>query len=298
MASQIGLLVGAGFWGFSADVIGRKLAFNRSLFSCAALVIVDGGMPSYIHFFCVSVRVASPRRVSKDNCDSSVATLPCRCRGGLHYRCHQLLGVPANQPSIDEWLVALMAVWWAVGYMITGFLAWGFMSTYSFTPKATPATCSISDNMGWRYLHFTCGALVLVLSLARLAFVKMVQAPRWQIAQNLDEEIIQTLNNISITAQRPYSPTLETLQAGGVVLHTEKSVWSSLRLKMHFKGLFQTRTLAWSTTFIPSNRFVIGMVSPIFSVFLPFYLKSRGNSLEAALQLRNLERLRHPNKQY
>lgn len=50
MASQIGLLVGAGFWGFSADVIGRKLAFNTSLFSCATLVIVDGGMPSCIYF--------------------------------------------------------------------------------------------------------------------------------------------------------------------------------------------------------------------------------------------------------
>lgn len=118
------------------------------------------------------------------------------------------------------------------------------MSNFSCAPKATLATCSTSDNMSWRYLHFTCGALVLVLASARLAFVKMVQAPRWRIAQNLDEEIIQTLNNISITAQRPHSPTLETLQAGGVVLHTEKSVWSSLRLKMHFKGLFQTRTLA------------------------------------------------------
>jgi hypothetical protein len=130
--------------------------------------------------------------------------------------------------------------------------------------------------MGWRYLHFTCGALVLVLALARLAFVKMVQTPRWLISQNRDEEAIQILNNISTSAQRPHSLTLQQLQAEGVVLHTEKSVWSSLRLKMHFKGLFQTRKLAWSTTLILSNWFVIGMVSPLFSVFLPFYLKSRG----------------------
>ncbi|KID95507.1 Major facilitator superfamily domain, general substrate transporter, partial [Metarhizium majus ARSEF 297] len=50
MASQIGLLVGDGLWGFSADVIGRKLAFNTSLFSSAVLVIIASGMPSYIYF--------------------------------------------------------------------------------------------------------------------------------------------------------------------------------------------------------------------------------------------------------
>ncbi|KAG8417009.1 hypothetical protein J3459_013062 [Metarhizium acridum] len=255
MASQIGLLVGAGLWGFSADVIGRKLAFNTSLFSCAVFVIIAGGMPSYISF-------------------ASLVALYSAGAGGNYI-------IDATNfleflPTSHAWLVTFMAVWWAVGYMITGFLAWAFMSNFSCAPKATPATCSTSDNMGWRYLHFTCGALVFVLALARLAFVKMVQTPRWLIAQNRDEEVIQTLNNISIKAQRPHSLTLEKLQAEGVVLHTEKSVWSSLRLKMHFKGLFQTRKLAWSTTLILSNWFVIGMVSPLFSVFLPFYLKSRG----------------------
>jgi MFS family permease len=50
LASQVGLLVGAGIWGFSADIIGRKLAFNTSLLSCAVFVLVAGGMPSYISF--------------------------------------------------------------------------------------------------------------------------------------------------------------------------------------------------------------------------------------------------------
>jgi hypothetical protein len=45
---------------------------------------------------------------------------------------------------------------------------------------------------------------------------------------------------------------------------------------MHFKGLFQTQKLGWSTTVIFANWFVIGMVSPLYSVFLPFHLKSRG----------------------
>lgn len=174
------------------------------------------------------------------------------------------------------WLVTFMAVWWAVGYSVTGFLAWAFMSNYSCAPNATPATCSYHDNMGWRYLHFTCGALCLVMALARLLFIKMTQTPRWLLSQNRDDELIRVLNGIAKKHGRSHSLTLEQLQAEGVVNHTEKSPWSFTRTKLHFRGLFQTRKLAWSTTVIIANWFVIGMVTPLYSVFLPFYLESRG----------------------
>lgn len=179
-------------------------------------------------------------------------------------------------PTNHAWLVTFMAVWWAFGYTVTGLLAWAFMSNFSCAPDANKTTCKRSDNMGWRYLHFTCGALVLAMALARLTLIKMVQTPRWLISQNRDEEVIKTLNDISLKANKPHHLTLEQLQAEGVVLHTELSVWSSFRIKMHFKGLFETRKLGWSTTVIFANWFVIGMVSPLYSVFLPFYLKSRG----------------------
>jgi hypothetical protein len=150
------------------------------------------------------------------------------------------------------------------------------MSNFSCAPDATPQTCTRPDNMGWRYLHFTCGALVLVMAIARLTLIRMVQTPRWLISQNRDGELIKTLNDISKKAKQPHHLTIEKLQAEGVVLHTEKSVWSAFRIKMHFKGLFQTRKLGWSTTVIFANWFVIGMVTPLYGVFLPFYLKSRG----------------------
>jgi MFS family permease len=50
LAAQIGLLVGAAIWGFSADVIGRRLAFNSSLFLCSISVLIAAGMPSYTSF--------------------------------------------------------------------------------------------------------------------------------------------------------------------------------------------------------------------------------------------------------
>ncbi|UKZ46126.1 hypothetical protein TrVGV298_000324 [Trichoderma virens] len=255
MASQIGLLVGAGLWGFTADIIGRKLAFNTSLLSCAIFVLIAGAMPSYISFAAL------------------VALYSAGAGGNYILDATNLLEF---LPTSHTWLVTFMAVWWAVGYTITGLLAWAFMGNFSCAPDATPETCSRADNMGWRYLHFTCGGLVLVMAIARIAFIRMVQTPRWLIAQNNDEQVIKTLNDISLMAGRSHSLTLEQLQAEGIVLHTEESAWSATRLKMHFKGLFQTRQLAWSTSVIIANWFVIGMVSPLYSVFLPFYLASRG----------------------
>jgi MFS family permease len=59
LASQVGLLVGAAFWGFSADIIGRKTAFNSSLFICAAFVLIAGAMPNYISF-CAMLAISNP----------------------------------------------------------------------------------------------------------------------------------------------------------------------------------------------------------------------------------------------
>jgi hypothetical protein len=177
-------------------------------------------------------------------------------------------------PVSHAWLVTFLSVWWAVGYTITGLLAWAFMSNFSCETDAI--VCSRTDNMGWRYLHFTCGALVLVLSILRLLAIRMVQTPKWLTSQNRDEELYAILLDLSQKYQRPFSLTLENLQSQGRVLHTEKSVWSGLRLRSHFSGLFSTSKLAYSTVMIIINWLLIGTVSPLYGVFLPYYLASRG----------------------
>jgi MFS family permease len=41
------MLLGALFWGMSADVIGRRFAFNVSLFLCSAFTIIAGAAPNW-----------------------------------------------------------------------------------------------------------------------------------------------------------------------------------------------------------------------------------------------------------
>jgi MFS family permease len=42
------MLLGALFWGLSADVIGRRFAFNVSLFLCSAFTIIAGAAPNWV----------------------------------------------------------------------------------------------------------------------------------------------------------------------------------------------------------------------------------------------------------
>ncbi|RMD39158.1 hypothetical protein DV735_g5971, partial [Chaetothyriales sp. CBS 134920] len=217
MASMVGLLVGAGLWGFSADIIGRKIAFNSSLFICALFVLIAGGMPSYISF-------------------SAMVAIYSAANGGNYIL--DTTNLVEFLPVSHTWLVTFMSIFWAVGYTITGLLAWAFLGNYSCAADAT--------------------------------------TPRWLISQNRDDEVYITLKFMADKYHRPLSLDVGQLQSLGVVRHTEKSVWSSTRLKKHFSGLFATRSLAYSTTLIMVNWFIIGIVSPLYTVFLPYYLASRG----------------------
>jgi hypothetical protein len=169
-----------------------------------------------------------------------------------------------------------MAIWCAVGYTITGLLAWAFMSNYSCAPTLPTSQCNNSNNRGWRYLHLTAGSLVLVLSLLRILIVRMVQTPRWLISQNCDSEVHMNLHLLSQKYSRPFTLTLTTLQSQGRVRHTSLRAWSPLRLRAHITGLFTPRLLAYSTTLIVLNWLVVGIVAPLYTVFLPYYLATRG----------------------
>ena len=104
----------------------------------------------------------------------------------------------------------------------------------------------------------------------------MVQTPKWLISQNRDEEAYRVVSTLAEKYNRPLTLRLETLQSQGDVQHTEQSVWSAIRIRKHFAGLFETKILAYSTCVIIANWFVIGMVTPLYGVFLPYYLKYRG----------------------
>ncbi|KGO46695.1 Major facilitator superfamily domain, general substrate transporter [Penicillium expansum] len=253
MASQVGLLVGAAVWGLSAGIVGRRLAFNSSFFICAVFVLIAGAMPNYVSF-------------------AAMVAIYSAADGGNYIL--DTTNLIEFLPVSHLWLTTFLALWWAVSYTITGLLAWAFLGNYTCHSDAT--ICTNRENMGWRYLHFTCGGLITVLAILRIFMIHMPQTPKWLITQNRDAEVFDILKNIVDSYKRPFSLTLQQLEEPGHVLNAEKSVWSSVRLQKHFSGLFATHRLAYSTYVINLNWFLVGIVSPLYTIYLPYYLASRG----------------------
>jgi MFS family permease len=142
----LGLVIGATFWGFGSDVVGRRFTFNCSFFICGIFLIAAGGADSFV----------------------GVAALICvaatGCGGNLVVDSAIFLEfVPASH----QWLLFVLATWWDFGQIIPSGIAWGFLPAFSCPSDVLSGECAKADNMGWRYVCFTMGAIIMVLWIIR-----------------------------------------------------------------------------------------------------------------------------------
>jgi len=264
IAVYVGMLVGALFWGLSADVIGRKFAFNTSLLICSIFAIIAGSSPNWVVlglWTCLSAFGAGGNLVL----DTAVF---------LEYL-----------PSQDQWLLTLMAAWWGLGQLIAGLFAWAFLPNFSC--DAPPAICTYDNNKGWRYVWYANGALVFVMSILRLTVIRLRETPKFLVGEGKDVEVVETLQFIAHKYNRPCSLNIESMEACGItdvgghlrrgsVSAHAKSRFSFNEVWMHLKGLFATRKLGLSTSLIWFSWLLIGLAYPLYNVFLPTYLATRG----------------------
>ncbi|OAA58482.1 Major facilitator superfamily domain, general substrate transporter [Niveomyces insectorum RCEF 264] len=263
VAVYVGMLTGALFWGLSADIVGRRVAFNVSLFLCSLACIVAGAMPSW-----ASLGVF-------------VALLGFGGGGNLVLDTTVFL---EYLPGRKQWALTLLAAWWGVGQAVAGFIAWGFMAPASLNCATSGAPCTRQNNMGWRCVMFTSGALVLVMSLLRVTVVRLQETPKYLLGRGADAALVATLQGLATRYGRPCSLTAATLEACGVVRsdattqHGPQQRYVSLAEEtlVHLRGLFATRAIAVSTLLVWLSWTLIGLAYPLFYVFLNAYLASRG----------------------
>jgi MFS family permease len=238
IAVYVGMLAGAIFWGLTADIIGRKYAFNISLFICSVSCILAGAMPTW------------------ESLGVFIALLGFGGGGNLVMDTTVFLEyLPGNK----QWMLTFLACWWGVGQAIAGFIAWGFMAPERYN-CADAETCTKDNNWGWRYVLFTGGALVLVLSLLRVTVVRLKETPKYQLGQGLDAELVATLQELATKYNRPCSLTLEKLEACGEIRGIgQKKGFSLSQTTVHFRGLFSTRTISISTGMIWLSWTLIGL---------------------------------------
>lgn len=271
IAVYVGMLTGAIFWGFGADIIGRKYAFNYSLLISSIFAIVAGASPNWIVlglFVCLSAFGSGGNLVL----DTAVF---------LEYL-----------PSKYQWLLTLMASWWGLGQLIAGLFAWAFLPNYSCpgNPSETGVPCNWNTNPGWRYVWFANGALVLVMSIARITVIRLRETPKFLLSEGKDEQVIEILQFIATKYHRPCSLTLDRLaecgetdigqgnRRGTVSAHS-KSRFSLKEVWVHIRGLYATKKMGLSTSLIWFSWLLIGLAYPLYNVFLPVYLRTRGAAL-------------------
>ncbi|KAJ6266806.1 major facilitator superfamily domain-containing protein [Bipolaris maydis] len=257
LALYIGLLLGALFWGITADIIGRKWAFNISLVLSSVFTIVAGAAPSYkswVFFNAVLAFGAGGNLVL----DTTVF---------LEYLPHKY-----------SWLVTLMAAWWGVGQTVAGLFAWAFLPNFSCSSEVM--RCTRSENQGWRYLYYTAGGTVFLMCFLRLTIIRFHETPKFSLCQNNDDAVIKTLRTIADKYDREMTLTGEELRECGEVNTSHAQRRASLsELLVHYRGLFTSKKQGCLVSLIWLSWSLIGLAYPLFFIFLPEYLSSRGADL-------------------
>lgn len=249
IAVYVGMLTGAIFWGFSADVIGRKWAFNITLFICSASCVIAGAMPNWpsLAFF--------------------IALLGFGGGGNLILDTTVFL---EYLPSNKQWLLTFLAAWWGLGQAVTGFIAWGFMVPGKWNCTDVE-TCTKANNWGWRYMLFTGGAIVFVMSVLRITVVRLRETPKYLLGLGEDAKVVETFQFLATKYNRPCSLTLEKLESCGQIQSAHgKKLFSFSETRIHFRGLFINKKMTISTILVWLSWALIGLIYPLFYVFLPY----------------------------
>nr|QFR37114.1 MFS transporter [Cyberlindnera americana] len=265
VSAYAGLLVGAIFWGFGADLIGRKIAFNTSLFFSAIFGFLAGGMGNF-GSYCFFVALSSAASGGNLVLDSTVF---------LEFL-----------PFKKQWMVTFMAAWWGLGQVLAVLTAWLFFSI----PKyycADPDNCTNDLNMGWRYVWIVNSAFVLILAVLRVTVIRLQETPKFLVSNKRDVEAIHVLHTIANKYNRKCSLTLEMLEECGEVTSNDnylanptlKETW--YLVKHHTAILFSTKKMALSTTLVFASWLLLGLSYPLYSSFLPQLLAARGAQTSA-----------------
>lgn len=271
LAQNIGLLVGAVFWGVGSDIWGRRLSFDTTLLIVGIFATAAGASPSYVAL-CSFAAVWSIGVGGNLPVDSAIF----------------LEFVPASY----QWLLTVLSIWWAFGQLFGSLVAWPLISNFSCpTPPDSAPRCPRSENQGWRYFLYTMGGTMLIMWIIRLRF-ELRESPKFLMGRGRDAEAIDVLDKIAAYNGKRNPLTLEQLQKVGVIARTERaaeegggvdaSIAAVIRRNLehlqgdHVRSLFATRKLAISTSILIVVWAFIGLAFPLYNSFLTYFLLTRG----------------------
>ncbi|KAF9458766.1 MFS general substrate transporter [Collybia nuda] len=263
LGQNVGLLVGAVFWGVGSDIWGRKISFNITLLIVAIFALAAGGSPNSITL----ISLAAVWSIGVGG------NLPVDSAIFLEF-------VPASH----QYLLTILSIWWAFGQLIGSLVAWPLIGNYS-CEITKPPNCSRSENQGWRYFLFTMGGLMLLLWGIRFFLFKLYESPKYLMGRGRDEQAVEVVHKVAAYNGTTSNLTLEHLKVagslgGGPALDTSAAGAVQRQLTKfnsnHFRSLFATKKLAYSTSLLVVLWAFIGLAFPLYNAFVTYYLATRG----------------------
>ncbi|KAK9852547.1 hypothetical protein MYU51_008423 [Penicillium brevicompactum] len=265
----LGLCLGASFWGVASDIVGRRLAFNTTLFLAGAFGLASGGGPSWIGtcalFSCLGLGVGG--------------NLPVDGALFLEFL-----------PFISGNMLTMLSVWWPIGQLIGSLLAWAYIPNYSCTGYEG---CTKEKNMGWRYLVLTLGAITSVMFIMRFFFFHLYESPKFLLSRGRQDEAVASVHGIAYKNGAKTWLTTEILnEIGGHPERQEEKTELTIsqiigrffsKFSMERIGpLFANKRMGINTALLWFCWTTIGMGYPLFNAFLPQYLSQSGGEANSS----------------
>lgn len=125
VAYYVGLILGASFWSVSADVVGRKLAFNATILLGGIFACAVAGSPNFLTFSALWACIGT----------AAGGNVPVDSIVFLEF-----------VPQTHQWLLVSLSAFWNLGQVIVALLSWVFLANFAC---ADSEGCTMSQNMGW-----------------------------------------------------------------------------------------------------------------------------------------------------
>ncbi|KAI5475841.1 MFS domain-containing protein [Pseudohyphozyma bogoriensis] len=276
LALYVGLVVGSLFWGMTADVVGRRVAWNCTLVIAGIFGIAAGAAPNFASF------------------GTFIAILGFGVGGNLPVDGALFLEF---LPGRRQYLLTLLSAWWAFGQVVASLISWAFLARWSCSnpglTKGSPGyVCDDTNNQGWRYSYYTLGVLMLFLAGVRAFVIPLDESPKFLMSIGQDHEAVAVIHRIAKANGKETKLSVADLhdaavpyfsfeEAGRDQFNTRLSTYGLVRTATqrmdldHIKALFATKRLAWSTSLIMFIYGALGLAYPLFNAFLGTYLTER-----------------------
>ncbi|KAL5338422.1 major facilitator superfamily domain-containing protein [Aspergillus crustosus] len=182
--ANAGLAIGAFSFGIITDIIGRKWAFNLTCLITSVFGMLLAACKYNYGAICGVYFLASIGLGGNIPIDATIA---------LEF-----------MPPKRRYLVSLMSMWQPVGVVVASAIAYGTAARYrcETTLPACNAVdgepcCSVSSNMGWRYMVIVIGAMTLFIFFARYLVFPFYESPKFLVSKGREQDAIDVLHKIA-----------------------------------------------------------------------------------------------------